>query len=185
MRYRHYVPSHTTYTYRHRWTPPTPPHFTYIPTYTYQYSSVGAGAGAVFIDGKLGKKMRIFTYILFAYNILLTIAVILYSSLTLDSEMADDCIYYFFILSVYELIYIPISLCIFIKKKLDDAACCYSIFVTFTAMFPFIRAMCDFTDKTFPTGHYIVFVGGTSLLMAMSLIYTMIGMYQGMNNTSD
>ena len=172
-------------TYRHVYTPPPPPkpHFTYT-TYTYyNYHdplNPNQGSGYASLDGKLGKKMKIYTYVIFAYNILLALAVILYSSLILNSETVNDCIYIFFFLTMSELVYISISLRIFIKKTLEDCACCYSIVILLTAMFPFITAIVDFTKKNFPIGHYIVFVGGTSILIVMSMIYAIIGFKSAM-----
>ena len=123
-------------------------------------------------DGKFGKKMKIFTYLLFVYNILLILAVIIYSSITFDLDMLDYCIIFLFFFTASEALYISYSLRIFIKKTLDESKCCYGFIVIISATLSFTTAMADFTHgKKLPTGHYIIFIGGTSLLFLMSMAY--------------
>ena len=130
--------------------------------------------------GRFGKKMKIFTYLLFVYNILLTLAVIIYSSITFDLDMLDYYLFFFIFFTASEVLYIPYSITIFIKKTLDESKCCYSIIVILSASLSFIAGIIGFTDgKEFPTGHYVIFIGGTSLLMSMSLVYSIICLVKG------
>ena len=123
-------------------------------------------------DGKYGIKMKVFTYILFAYNILLTIAVIIYSSMNFDLDMLENSIAFFFLFALSEVFYISHSLRTFIKKMLDDNKCLYSLTVLISSILPFVSAMVIYTGfRKFPTGHYIIYIGGTSLLFSMSLVY--------------
>ena len=132
-------------------------------------------------DGKYGKAMKIFTYLLFAYNILYTIAVIIYSIMIFDLDMLDYSIGYFFLFVFSEVFYISYSLRIFIKKSLEDTKCSYSFIVLICSSLPFVSAMVDFTGfRTFPTGHYIIYIGGTSLLFLMSLVYFSVALRYAM-----
>ena len=134
-------------------------------------------------DGKFGKKMRIFTYLLFAYNVLLIFAVILYSSITFDLDMLEYCIIFFFFFTVSEAMYISYSLKIFIKKTLDESKCCYSFIVIISASLSFITAMVDFTyGDELPTGHYVIFIGGISILFLTSMTYFMLAIVKAMSD---
>ena len=134
-------------------------------------------------DGKFGKKMIIFTYALFVYHILLILATIIYSSITFDLDMLEYCIIFFFFFTVSEALYISYSLKIFIKKTLDESKCCYSFIVIISASLSFITAMVDFTyGDELPTGHYVIFIGGISILFLMSMTYFMLAIVKAMSD---
>ena len=143
-------------------------------------STGGGGAylpSAVLLDGKFGKKMKIFTYVLFAYHVLYAITIITYSSLTINLEKSYEYLYFFFCFGLFELIYFISSiLWLFIKKTIDDHVCGYSLIVIIFATPQFISSINDLVDSyETTTADYIVFIGTSSILTVMSLVYCILG----------
>ena len=120
---------------------------------------------------KFGKKMKRFTYSLFAYNILLVLLVIIYSSIIFDLDMLVNCIIFLVLFTASEALYIFYSLKLFIKKTLDENKNCYGVIVIVSAGLSFTGAMVDFTGGKLPVGHYVIFIGGISVLSLMSIVY--------------
>ena len=141
-------------------------------TGTSNYSSEAGISNPVTVNiPKFGKKMKRFTYSLFAYNILLILIVIIYSSIIFDLDMLVNCIIFLVLFTASEALYIFYSLKLFIKKTLDENKNCYGVIVIVSAGLSFAGVMVDFTGGKLPVGHYVIFIGGISVLCLMSIVY--------------
>ena len=151
-------------------------------TGTSNYSSEAGISNPVTVNiHKFGKKMKRFTYSLFAYNILLILIVIIYCSIVFDSNMLVNFIVFLVLFIASEVLYIFYSLKLFIKKTLDENKNCYGIIVIVCGTISFAGAMVDFTGGGLPVGHYAIFIGGMSVLFLMSIVYFILVLKIGQN----
>ena len=86
-------------------------------------------------------------------------------------DMLVNCIIFFVLFTASEALYIFYSLKLFIKKTLDENKNCYGVIVIVSAGLSFTGAMVDFTGGKLPVGHYVIFIGGISVLSLMSIVY--------------